>query len=296
MGKNLYLYDKRIKQIQIANTDDLVYIPEDDFNKVYLNHKEDIDKNYGTIQLDENDKAIYTPFYTNMLVHKRMYYFTEFPGDTPPEVDDNFDVVRLTVAEYRKYDELRAQVTDGTTQVMYFDGKFNVVKIPVGQRFDFETKQVVRDVDGEIQSLMYQLTKDNISYNVKYNGFPFEVAGKKYLQPFRGYEDRSYYIDLRNNIEPKNRQVKFYLDKDGVRDSSSFDLVVGEQVSDAFLDGMIIKIVEYENSLKTAVEKYFKKIEEARDTKNIDELLNLAKNSQHNIIKLIDEEIANSKL
>ena len=49
MGKNLYLYDKRIKQIQIANTDDLVYIPEDDFNNVYLNHKEDIDKNYGTI-------------------------------------------------------------------------------------------------------------------------------------------------------------------------------------------------------------------------------------------------------
>ena len=55
MGKNLYLYDKRIKQIQIANTDDLVYIPEDDFNSIYLSHKEDIDKNYGTIQLDEND-------------------------------------------------------------------------------------------------------------------------------------------------------------------------------------------------------------------------------------------------
>lgn len=296
MGKNLYLYDKRVKQIQIANTDDLVYIPEDDFNNVYLNHKEDIDKNYGTIQVDENDKAIYVPFYTNMLVHKQMYYFTEVPGDVPPEVDENFDVVRLTVSEYRKYDELRAQVTDGTTQIMYFDGKFNVVKIPAGQTFDFETKKVVRDIEGEIQGLMYELTKDNLSYNVKYNGFPFEVAGKKYLQPFRGYEDRSYYIDLRNNVEPKNRQVKFYINKDGIRDSALFDLVVGEQVSDAFLDGMIVKIVEYENSLKNAVEKYYKQIEEARDNKDADKLIELAKNYQNNIIKLVEEEIATSKL
>ena len=295
MGRNLYLYDKRIKQIQVANTDDLVYIPEEEFNSVYLKNKEDIDNNYGTIEVDENDKVIYRPFYTNMLVNKKLYYFTEIPGEIP-NVDENFDVIKITVSEYRKYDNLRAQVTDGTTQVMYYDNEFHIVNIPVGKIFDYEHKTVVRDVDGEINAIMYELTKDNLSYNVKYNGFPFEVAGKKYLQPFRGYEDRSYYIDLRNNIEPKNRQVKFYIDKDGKRDSSLFDLVVGEQVSDVFLDGMIVKIVEYENSLRTAVDKYYKKIEQARDERDIDKLIELAKNYQTNVIKMIEEEIQSSKL
>ena len=295
MGRNLYLYDKRIKQIQVANTEDLVYIPEEEFNSVYLKKKEDIDNNYGTIEVDENDKVIYRPFYTNMLVNKKLYYFTEIPGEIP-NVDENFDVIKITVSEYRKYDNLRAQVTDGTTQVMYYDNEFHIVNIPVGKIFDYEHKTVVRDVDGEISAIMYELTKDNLSYNVKYNGFPFEVAGKKYLQPFRGYEDRSYYIDLRNNIEPKNRQVKFYIDKDGKRDSSLFDLVVGEQVSDVFLDGMIVKIVEYENSLRTAVDKYYKKIEQARDERDIDKLIELAKNYQTNVIKMIEEEIQSSKL
>ena len=287
----IYLFNKHLGQVQQFSTDEIVYIPNEQIERILKEHEKDLSNNYGKIVLDKNDNAIYEPFMTKMLVNKEYYYFTEVPGDLTAKSDNDFDLVELTVKEYRENDNIRASFTDGSTQVMYFDGKFQIVKVPEGMTFDFKTKKVVRDVTGELNRLMMNFTKENVEYNVKYNGFPFVVNNTKYLQPFRGMEDRSYYVDMRNNVEPKNRQVKFYKDKNGLRDSSDYDLIVGDSLSDAFLDNMIIKIVSYENNLKPAVEKFFEKVDSLVKEKNIDELIKLY-NNQHNEVLKILEDIA----
>ena len=287
----VYLFNKQLGQVQQFSTDEIVYIPNEQIERILKEHEKDLSNNYGKIVLDKNDNAIYEPFMTKMLVNKEYYYFTEVPGDLTAKSDNEFDLVELTVKEYRENDNIRASFTDGSTQVMYFDGKFQIIKVPEGMTFDFKTKKVVRDVTGELNRLMMNFTKENVEYNVKYNGFPFVVNNTKYLQPFRGMEDRSYYVDMRNNVEPKNRQVKFYKDKNGLRDSSDYDLIVGDSLSDAFLDNMIIKIVSYENNLKPAVEKFFEKVDSLVKEKNIDELIKLY-NNQHNEVLKILEDIA----
>lgn len=287
----VYLFNKQLGQVQQFSTDEIVYIPNEQIERILKEHEKDLSNNYGKIVLDKNDNAIYEPFMTKMLVNKEYYYFTEVPGDLTAKSDNEFDLVELTVKEYRENDNIRASFTDGSTQVMYFDGKFQIIKVPEGMTFDFKKKKVVRDVTGELNRLMMNFTKENVEYNVKYNGFPFVVNNTKYLQPFRGMEDRSYYVDMRNNVEPKNRQVKFYKDKNGLRDSSDYDLIVGDSLSDAFLDNMIIKIVSYENNLKPAVEKFFEKIDSLVKEKNIDELIKLY-NNQHNEVLKILEDIA----
>lgn len=287
----VYLFNKQLGQVQQFSTDEIVYIPNEQIERILKEHEKDLSNNYGKIVLDKNDNAIYEPFMTKMLVNKEYYYFTEVPGDLTAKSDNEFDLVELTVKEYRENDNIRASFTDGSTQVMYFDGKFQIIKVPEGMTFDFKTKKVVRDVTGELNRLMMNFTKENVEYNVKYNGFPFIVNNTKYLQPFRGMEDRSYYVDMRNNVEPKNRQVKFYKDKNGLRDSSYYDLIVGDSLSDAFLDNMIIKIVSYENNLKPAVEKFFEKVDSLVKEKNIDELIKLY-NNQHNEVLKILEDIA----
>ena len=287
----VYLFNKQLGQVQQFSTDEIVYIPNEQIERILKEHEKDLSNNYGKIVLDKNDNAIYEPFMTKMLVNKEYYYFTEVPGDLTAKSDNEFDLVELTVKEYRENDNIRASFTDGSTQVMYFDGKFQIIKVPEGMTFDFKTKKVVRDVTGELNRLMMNFTKENVEYNLKYNGFPFIVNNTKYLQPFRGMEDRSYYVDMRNNVEPKNRQVKFYKDKNGLRDSSDYDLIVGDSLSDAFLDNMIIKIVSYENNLKPAVEKFFEKVDSLVKEKNIDELIKLY-NNQHNEVLKILEDIA----
>lgn len=287
----VYLFNKQLGQVQQFSTDEIVYIPNEQIERILKEHEKDLSNNYGKIVLDKNDNAIYEPFMTKMLVNKEYYYFTEVPGDLNAKSDNEFDLVELTVKEYRENDNIRASFTDGSTQVMYFDDKFQIIKVPEGMTFDFKTKKVVRDVTGELNRLMMNFTKENVEYNVKYNGFPFVVNNTKYLQPFRGMEDRSYYVDMRNNVEPKNRQVKFYKDKNGLRDSSDYDLIVGDSLSDAFLDNMIIKIVSYENNLKPAVEKFFEKVDNLVKEKNIDELIKLY-NNQHNEVLKILEDIA----
>lgn len=287
----VYLFNKQLGQVQQFSTDEIVYIPNEQIERILKEHEKDLSNNYGKIVLDKNDNAIYEPFMTKMLVNKEYYYFTEVPGDLTAKSDNEFDLVELTVKEYRENDNIRASFTDGSTQVMYFDGKFQIIKVPEGMTFDFKTKKVVRDVTGELNRLMMNFTKENVEYNLKYNGFPFVVNNTKYLQPFRGMEDRSYYVDMRNNVEPKNRQVKFYKDKNGLRDSSDYDLIVGDSLSDAFLDNMIIKIVSYENNLKPAVEKFFEKVDSLVKEKNIDELIKLY-NNQHNEVLKILEDIA----
>ena len=287
----IYLFNKQLGQVQQFSTDEIVYIPNEQIERILKEHEKDLSNNYGKIVLDKNDNAIYEPFMTKMLVNKEYYYFTEVPGDLNAKSDKEFDLVELTVKEYRENDNIRASFTDGSTQVMYFDGKFQIIKVPEGMTFDFKKKKVVRDVTGELNRLMMNFTKENVEYNVKYNGFPFVVNNTKYLQPFRGMEDRSYYVDMRNNVEPKNRQVKFYKDKNGLRDSSDYDLIVGDSLSDAFLDNMIIKIVSYENNLKPAVEKFFEKVDSLVKEKNIDELIKLY-NNQHNEVLKILEDIA----
>lgn len=287
----VYLFNKQLGQVQQFSTDEIVYIPNEQIERILKEHEKDLSNNYGKIVLDKNDNAIYEPFMTKMLVNKEYYYFTEVPGDLTAKSDNEFDLVELTVKEYRENDNIRASFTDGSTQVMYFDGKFQIIKVPEGMTFDFKKKIVVRDVTGELNRLMMNFTKDNVEYNLKYNGFPFVVNNTKYLQPFRGMEDRSYYVDMRNNVEPKNRQVKFYKDKNGLRDSSDYDLIVGDSLSDAFLDNMIIKIVSYENNLKPAVEKFFEKVDSLVKEKNIDELIKLY-NNQHNEVLKILEDIA----
>ena len=287
----VYLFNKQLGQVQQFSTDEIVYIPNEQIERILKEHEKDLSNNYGKIVLDKNDNAIYEPFMTKMLVNKEYYYFTEVPGDLIAKSDNEFDLVELTVKEYRENDNIRASFTDGSTQVMYFDGKFQIIKVPEGMTFDFKTKKVVRDVTGELNRLMMNFTKENVEYNIKYNGFPFVVNNTKYLQPFRGMEDRSYYVDMRNNVEPKNRQVKFYKDKNGLRDSSDYDLIVGDSLSDAFLDNMIIKIVSYENNLKPAVEKFFEKVNSLVKEKNIDELIKLY-NNQHNEVLKILEDIA----
>ena len=287
----VYLFNRQLGQIQQFSTDEIVYIPNEQIERILKEHEKDLSNNYGKIVLDKNDNAIYEPFMTKMLVNKEYYYFTEVPGDLTAKSDNEFDLVELTVKEYRENDNIRASFTDGSTQVMYFDGKFQIIKVPEGMTFDFKKKKVVRDVTGELNRLMMNFTKENVEYNVKYNGFPFVVNNTKYLQPFRGMEDRSYYVDMRNNVEPKNRQVKFYKDKNGLRDSSDYDLIVGDSLSDAFLDNMIIKIVSYENNLKPAVEKFFEKVDSLVKEKNIDELIKLY-NNQHNEVLKILEDIA----
>ena len=287
----VYLFNKQLGQVQQFSTDEIVYIPNEQIERILKEHEKDLSNNYGKIVLDKNDNAIYEPFMTKMLVNKEYYYFTEVPGDLTAKSDNEFDLVELTVKEYRENDNIRASFTDGSTQVMYFDGKFQIIKVPEGMTFDFKTKKVVRDITGELNRLMMNFTKENVEYNVKYNGFPFVVNNTKYLQPFRGMEDRSYYVDMRNNVEPKNRQVKFYKDKNGLRDSSDYDLIVGDSLSDAFLDNMIIKIVSYENNLKPAVEKFFEKVDSLVKEKNIDELIKLY-NNQHNEVLKILEDIA----
>lgn len=287
----VYLFNKQLGQVQQFSTDEIVYIPNEQIERILKEHEKDLSNNYGKIVLDKNDNAIYEPFMTKMLVNKEYYYFTEVPGDLTAKSDNEFDLVELTVKEYRENDNIRASFTDGSTQVMYFDGKFQIIKVPEGMTFDFKTKKVVRDVTGELNRLMMNFTKENVEYNVKYNGFPFVVNNTKYLQPFRGMEDRSYYVDMRNNVEPKNRQVKFYKDKNGLRDSSDYDLIVGDSLSDAFLDNMIIKIVSYENNLKPAVEKFFEKVDNLVKEKSIDELIKLY-NNQHNEVLKILEDIA----
>ena len=287
----VYLFNKQLGQVQQFSTDEIVYIPNEQIERILKEHEKDLSNNYGKIVLDKNDNAIYEPFMTKMLVNKEYYYFTEVPGDLTAKSDNEFDLVELTVKEYRENDNIRASFTDGSTQVMYFDGKFQIIKVPEGMTFDFKKKKVVRDVTGELNRLMMNFTKENVEYNLKYNGFPFVVNNTKYLQPFRGMEDRSYYVDMRNNVEPKNRQVKFYKDKNGLRDSSDYDLIVGDSLSDAFLDSMIIKIVSYENNLKPAVEKFFEKVDSLVKEKNIDELIKLY-NNQHNEVLKILEDIA----
>ena len=287
----VYLFNKQLGQVQQFSTDEIVYIPNEQIERILKEHEKDLSNNYGKIVLDKNDNAIYEPFMTKMLVNKEYYYFTEVPGDLTAKSDNEFDLVELTVKEYRENDNIRASFTDGSTQVMYFDGKFQIIKVPEGMTFDFKKKKVVRDVTGELNRLMMNFTKDNVEYNLKYNGFPFVVNNTKYLQPFRGMEDRSYYVDMRNNVEPKNRQVKFYKDKNGLRDSSDYDLIVGDSLSDAFLDNMILKIVSYENNLKPAVEKFFEKVDNLVKEKNIDELIKLY-NNQHNEVLKILEDIA----
>ena len=289
-----YLFNKQMGMLQSYSSDDLVYVPNEQIERILKEHESDLANNYGKIVLDEKDNAIYEPFMTKMLVHKEFYYFTELPGDVEYSPDENFDLVKLTVKEYREHDNLRASFMDGSTQVMYYDGKFQIVKIPEGMKFDFKTKTVVRDTESEITRLMMDFTKENVSYNIKYNGFPFSINGKNYLQPFRGYEDRSYYIDMRNNVSPENRQVKFYKDKNGLRDSGDYDLIVGSSLTDAFLDGMIVKIVSYENSLRPAVDKFFEKVDELLKKQDVDGLIKLY-NNQHKEVLNILEDLSNTK-
>lgn len=287
---SIYLFNKQLGQLQEYSTEELIYVPNDVVDNIMKAHKEDLEKNYGKISLNEKGDIFYEPYMTKMLVHKDFYYFTEIPIGSNVDASEDFDIVELTVKDYREHDNIRASITDGSTQVMYFDNKFQVVKVPVGMTFDFKTKKVVRDVTTEMNRLMMDFTKENVSYNIKYNGFPFEINGNKYLQPFRGYEDRSYYIDMRNNVTPENRQVKFYKDNNGLRDSGVYDLIIGNTLSDEFLDGMIVKIISYENSLRPAVEKFFEKVDVLVKEKKIDDLIEMY-NNQHKIVLGILEDI-----
>lgn len=289
-----YLFNKALGQLQSYSSDEIVAVPEDQVDRILKEHNEDLANNYGKITLDKNDNAVYEPFMTKMLVNKKYYYFTEVPGDVTTQADDEFDLVELTVKEYRENDNIRASITDGSTQVMYFDGKFQVINIPQGMTFDFEKKEVVRDIDGELTRLMMEFTRDNVAYNIKYNGFPFTINGNKYLQPFRGLEDRSYYVDMRNNVAPENRQIKFYKDKNGLRDSGDYDLIIGNSLTDAFLDGMIVKIVSYENALRPAIDKFFERVDRLVKEKKIDDLIKLYNNQHEEVLKLL-EDISNQK-
>lgn len=289
-----YLFNKALGQLQSYSSDEIVAVPEEQVDRILKEHNEDLANNYGKITLDKNNNAIYEPFMTKMLVNKKYYYFTEVPGDVTTQADDEFDLVELTVKEYRENDNIRASITDGSTQVMYFDGKFQVINIPQGMTFDFEKKEVVRDIDGELTRLMMDFTKDNVAYNIKYNGFSFTINSNKYLQPFRGLEDRSYYVDMRNNVAPENRQIKFYKDKNGLRDSGDYDLIIGNTLTDAFLDGMIVKIVSYENALRPAIDKFFERIDRLVKEKKIDDLIKLYNNQHIEVLKLL-EDISNQK-
>ena len=56
MSKNVYLFSKELEQLQLYTTDQVVYVPEEDFLKIEQEHSEELMKNYGKLVLDENDK------------------------------------------------------------------------------------------------------------------------------------------------------------------------------------------------------------------------------------------------
>ena len=292
MSKNVYLFSKELEQLQLYTTDQVVYVPEEDFLKIEQEHSEELMKNYGKLVLDENDKLKYEDFQVKVLVQKEYYYFTETVVEPDPDQMDGFYLITVPKKVFAKYDALRQDSLNGTRQVMYFDNDFQVITIPEGYMFDHKTKKVVKDIERDLQSFIFRLDKYNLEHEIKYNGFPFEINGKKYLQPFRGTEDRTYYSTLKNDLSPDQREVKFFIDNGtGVRDSSNYDLVSGPSLSDLFLEGMILKIIKYENALKPVLEKYWEEIQVLIEKKDLEGLNKLYENRQLEIIKRIEDEI-----
>lgn len=291
MSKNLYLYNKDLDQLQITSTDQMVYVPEEDVKKIENEHRNDLENRYGRLKLDNNNKLIYEDYMVNVLVHKEMYYYTE-TNVVPEGNDPTFDVIQVKKSVFMKYEELRQDSLNGTRTVLYYDNDFHEINIPEGMIFDYKTKKVVKDIQREIQGLLFRLDRYNLENEIKYNGFPFEINGKTYLQPFRGTEDRSYYSTLKNDVNPDLREVKFFKDNgDGVRNSADFDLIVGPSLSDLFLEGMILKIIKYENAVKPVLEEYWNEIQDAADKKNVEKLTKLYENRQKEIIRRIEDYI-----
>jgi hypothetical protein len=292
MSKEIYLYSKDMDQLQVLTTDQVVYIPEEDLHKIEQEHGEALAKHYGRLSLDENDKLKYEEYQVKVLVQKEYYYFTETMTEPSPEQMEGFFMITVPKSVFAKYDEIRQDSLNGTRQVMYFDNDFQVITIPEGYKFDYKTKKVVKDIDRELQGILFRLDKYNLENEIKYNGFPFEINGKKYLQPFRGTEDRSYYSTLKNDLSPDQREVKFFIDNGtGVRDSSNYDLVTGPSLSDLFLEGMILKIIKFENALKPVLEKYWEEIQVLIEKKDLEGLNKLYENRQKEIIKRLEDEI-----
>lgn len=288
----LYLYNKEVDQLQMTSTKSMVYIPKEIVNKMEQEHGEDLERSYGRLALNENDELIYQDYITTLLVHKTMYYFTETPADTVVGEQDPFYLTQVKRKDFITNDLLRQDSRNGTRIVLFYDNDFHVIEIPEGYKFDYEKKKVVKDVEKEINNILYRVDQNTFENDVKYNGFPFEINGVTYLQPFRGNEDRGYYSSMKNDISPDEREIKFFKDNGtGVRDSSNYDLVKGPSLSDLFLAGMIMKMIKYENAVKPVVEAYIEEIYKAVDKKDLNLLTSLFENRQKNIINRIEKEI-----
>lgn len=295
MSKNVFLYDRSLQQLQLHSGDNVVYIPEEDVMNVTREHKEDLDNNFGRLTLDENDKLIYEDYMTTIIVDKERFFFSEGVYGRH-NTDPRYYEVSVKKSEFVKYDYIRQDSQNGTRQVLYYDNDFHVLTINRGQKFDYKMKKVVKDISYDLDQILFRFTKDNLEYDVKYNGFPFEVNGKKYLQPFRGMEDRTYLSALKNDVSPENREIKFFKDNgDGKRNSQDFDMLRGEVISDIFLEGMILKIIQHENVVRPIVQQYWQEMLEARKNEDLETLTKLADGFQQNIIKRIEDEITNAQ-
>lgn len=292
MSKNVYIYDKGANQLQAYTTEQIVALDTEKVEELFLKYQDQLAKFYGKLVLNEKDELVYEPFTTRIVYSKKDFYYSELPGDREKIDNEDFGTATVDKEEFAKWDEIRQTQSVNRVNVMYWDGEFHKVTIPEGYKFNNDTKKVEKDISYDLQRLAFSYDPNNIESSVKYNGFPFEVNGNKYLQPFRGVEDRSYYSTLKNDVAPANREVKFFKEQfGGIRDSSSYDIVRGESISDEFLDNMILKMIRYENQLKTVTTKYSAKIQEALDNQNVALAEELIDKKQINIIKALTEEV-----
>lgn len=287
--KYIYLYDKLSKELRPVPTSQMVAVPEEEVYELLKKHSVDMEKNYGYLTVDENDKIIFKDYMVKMLVHKDMYYFMETHDD---QNDDTFYTVELPRKEYAEYDNIRSTRGMYNDNVFYYDGKFHVHNIPHGYKFNFETKSVEKDIDLELSGLVFAADMDNMVNIVKYNGFPFEYKGKTYLQPFRGIEDRSYYSSLKNDVKDYNREIKLFIpNEQGKRNSSNFDMIRGPEITNEWLEEMILKIIRYENAVKPAVAEYRRTLDEAIANKDVEMVKQLSSNAYKEVIRELTEEV-----
>lgn len=291
MNNLIYLFNKDINRLEVLSKDVMVYIPEEDIEKIRKEYGEDLDNNYGYLSLDKNDKITYIPYTTNIVVHKEYYYYSEVPEGI--EINDpNFYVAKVDKKKFAEYELIRSTESNNFKQVYFYDNDFHVHIVERGYRFNFDTKTVEKDLDFELSNILYNANRNIAIERIKYNGFPFEIKGETYLQPFRGVEDRTYYSSLKNDVSPENREVKFFIKQDNyTRDSSKYNIVRGESISDIFLENMILKMIRYENLVKECVNEYYNEIDKAIELKQPDTVKELISKEHESVMNMIENKL-----
>ena len=249
----IYLYHNSAKQLIAYN--DVTVIDTVAISVLESVHKEDIDKGFGKIIIDEKDgyKPKYVESNVFIMIDKKTNDFSrvDFKGTD----DENFYYTEVSNKDfvYYYYQDRSLKV------VKYFENAFHIFDNDATKDYNPVTNTMDLNLEKYKNKIIHLIA--NSEDDIKHHGFYHDIFGKEYCQPFRNTPENDLLIisTMITNAPLEMRALKLFKEdpttKKRLTATGTCDWLVQQQVTDEILKVIAQFITIYSSYVKVGMEQ-----------------------------------------